>query len=75
MPLADHDDEWEVEAVKNSMKRAGETWYLLQWKGWPKEYTSWEPASSCEDAKELIDAYEAQAGVRRPSRRRKTVER
>lgn len=65
MPLAEVADEWEVEAIKDSRKRKGQRQYLVQWKGWPEEYSSWEPAENCASAKQMIHAYEAQVKRRR----------
>nr|OQO05599.1 hypothetical protein B0A51_18108 [Rachicladosporium sp. CCFEE 5018] len=68
MPLAEHDDEWEVEAIQGSKKWKGKQWYLVQWKGWPEEYTSWEPKEHCVGAEQLIGAWEAQAESTRSTR-------
>jgi len=71
MPLAEEDGEWEVEAILEHKRQAGKLYYLVQWKGWPDEYTQWEPAEACENAQEAIAAYEAQARSTRGRRKRK----
>lgn len=67
MPVADAHDEWEVEAVKGARKRHGQQQYLVQWKGWPAEYNSWEPAENCQGAGDMVRAFEAQGRRRQRS--------
>lgn len=40
MPLAEDNGEWTVKAIVDSKRKAGKQWYLVQWEGWPEEYTS-----------------------------------
>ena len=51
MPLAVVADKWEVAAIKGAEKRKGRQYYLVQWKDWPEEYTSWEPEEHCAGAR------------------------
>jgi transposase InsO family protein len=60
MPLAVEADVWEVAAITGAKKLRGQQYYLVQWKDWPEEYTSWEPAANCTGASQLIRAYEKQ---------------
>ena len=60
MPLAVEADAWEVAAITGAKKLRGQQYYLVQWKDWPEEYNSWEPAANCTGATRLIEAYEAQ---------------
>ena len=41
MPDLEDDDEWEVEEVKEEAQIKGKTRYLVKWKGWPTEYSTW----------------------------------
>ena len=70
MQLAEEDDEWEVEKIVDGEKRKGQQYYLVQWKGWPKEYTSWETAESCANAESAISAWEADKPVKARGKRR-----
>ena len=65
MPIADDEQEWEVEKIIDARKERGVQHYLVQWKGWPEEYTSWEPAENTSNAVDAIAEYEAQAQSRR----------
>jgi hypothetical protein len=69
MPLAVVADEWEVSAIKGAQKRRGRQYYLVQWKDWPEEYTSWEPEEHCAGAEALINAYKEQRIRRRRVRK------
>lgn len=68
MQLAEDNDEWEVEKIVDARKHKGERQYLVQWKGWPEEYTSWEPEENCANADEAVAAWKAQAGSKRRAR-------
>jgi hypothetical protein len=51
--------EWEVEEILDSRKPRGRLEYLVKWKGYeghPDEFT-WEPASYCASAPELMAAF------------------
>lgn len=65
MPLAEEDGEYDVESIRDSKTQKGRRYYLVQWKGWPEEYTRWEPAENCEHAQEEIAAYEKRAKTTR----------
>lgn len=65
MPLADEEDEWEVEGIRDAKKKEGKQWYLVQWKGWPPEYDSWVPAEDCAHAGSMVRAYEEQTKSKR----------
>ena len=69
MPLAVEDDEWEIETIEESRVRQGKRWYLVQWKGWPEEYTSWEPEEHCQNAQQAIRDYEERANRKRRARK------
>ena len=60
MPLADEEDEWEVEKIRGTKIRKGDRFYLVQWKGWPEDYNTWEHEGDCEHAGRMIDAFEAE---------------
>lgn len=71
MPLAEDDGEYEVESIRDAKTQRGQKYYLVQWKGWPEEYTRWEPAENCAHATDKVDAWEAQAKQKRGRRGRK----
>ena len=54
MPLADENDEWEVESILAHRKRQGKTYYLVKWKGYPDSDNSWIPWFNVEHAPELV---------------------
>ena len=60
MQLAEDNDEWEVERIVDARKRKGKQYYLVLWKNWPEEYTSWEPEEHCSHAKSAIADWESQ---------------
>jgi len=68
MPLADENEEWEIEKILDTRVRAGQRYYLVRWKGWPDEYTSWQPEENCAGAAESISAFEAQRKSTRRTR-------
>ncbi|EOD08659.1 hypothetical protein EMIHUDRAFT_217403 [Emiliania huxleyi CCMP1516] len=47
-----------VETVGKGKKRVEMTYYLILWKGYPPDVSTWEPESEIHD--DLIDAYEAE---------------
>ncbi|EOD38030.1 hypothetical protein EMIHUDRAFT_200420 [Emiliania huxleyi CCMP1516] len=47
-----------VETVGKGKKRVEVTYYLILWKGYPPDVSTWEPESQIHD--DLIDAYEAE---------------
>lgn len=65
MPLADENDEWEVEEIVGDVKDSGEQYYLVKWQGWPEEYNTWEPEENVTHAESLLSAYKAQKRRRR----------
>jgi len=51
-------EEFEIEKILNSRKYCGKLQYLVQWKGYPSEDNSWEPASVIfEDAPEIVQEF------------------
>ncbi|SNX87991.1 related to Gag-pol polyprotein [Melanopsichium pennsylvanicum] len=59
--LHDEDLEFEVEAIVDIRRRQGQVEYLVQWKGYPEEAASWEPAEAV-NAPQLIQEYERLEG-------------
>ena len=57
--------EYEVEAIRDSAVYARESesghlpglYYLVSWKGYPKEENTWEPASAVQHLKKLIRSF------------------
>jgi hypothetical protein len=68
MPLAVEEDEWEVESIIDSKIRKRKRFYLVRWKGYPEEYTSWQPAENFANAVDAIRAYEERAKNKRGRR-------
>lgn len=68
MPLAVQEDEYEVESILDSKVRKKKRFYLVRWRGYPEEYTSWQPAENCENAVDAIRAYEERAKNKRGRR-------
>jgi hypothetical protein len=66
VPLADDDQEWEIEEVKDEEIFDDETHFLVKWKDWPSEYNQWIPESGMENAQKSIQDY-------RKRRRHKTI--
>ena len=56
-PLADDDQEWEIEEVKDEEVFDDETHFLVKWKDWPSEYNQWIPKSGMENAQKAIQDY------------------
>ena len=55
-PVVDGDQpEWEVEYIKDSrLKGRNSLQYLVKWKGYPHEESTWEPAANLENAADAI---------------------
>lgn len=62
--LADEDDEYEVEEVKDQKQTREGDYYLVKWKGWPSEYNQWLPAEDMENAPQAIAAFKKQKSQR-----------
>lgn len=46
--------EWEVEYIKDSRLQRGKLQYLVKWKGYPQEESTWEPEEYLKNSKKLI---------------------
>ena len=51
------DEEFEIEAILNKIKRLGRTELLVRWKGLDAKHNSWEPEEAV-SADELLPAFE-----------------
>lgn len=49
--------EYEVEYLKDSRLHRGKLQYLVKWKGYPQEESTWEPATNLENSKKLIEEF------------------
>jgi hypothetical protein len=58
--LIDDEEEYEVEEVIGKRQRQGIAYYLVKWKGWPKEYNQWVPEQDISNAKALVQDFEKQ---------------
>jgi hypothetical protein len=50
---------WEVEGIKDSRLQRGKLEYLVKWKDYPQEESTWEPADNVKYAKRLVDNFHA----------------
>jgi hypothetical protein len=54
-PVVEGDQpEWEVEYIKDSRLRRGKLQYLIKWKGYPQEESTWEPVDNLQNAEDLV---------------------
>lgn len=51
------DNVYEVEAIIGHRKNNSNNEYLVQWKGFPKEDATWEPAENLTDCKKAINDF------------------
>ena len=51
--------EWEVEYIKDSRIFRGKLQFLVKWKGYPQEESSWEPENGLEHAKKAVQEFHA----------------
>ena len=49
--------EWEVEYIKDSRLRGRSLQYLVKWKGYPHEESTWEPVSNLQHAAEAVSDF------------------
>jgi hypothetical protein len=49
--------EWEVEFIKDSRLFRGKLQFLVKWKGYPHEESTWEPAANMEHAPKAIQEF------------------
>src|SRR6201991_4235402 len=66
--LIDGDEEYEVEDVIGHRRYRGRLQYLIKWKGYSSADNSWEPATSLQNARELVTRYHEGTPRDAPSR-------
>jgi len=49
--------EWEAEYIKDSRLYRGKLQYLVKWKGFPNEESTWEPADHLKNASKLVKEF------------------
>ena len=65
LDAGDDSEEYKVEAIRDSAVYARESesghlpdfYYLVSWKGYPKEENTWEPASAVQNLRKLISLF------------------
>ena len=62
--IIDDQEEFEVEAIIDKRTHYGKTQYLVTWKGYRPEDSTWEPLSNLDNAKSLIDEFNLHHGTR-----------
>jgi len=55
------DEEYEIERLISKRNRRGKIQYLVNWKGYPEEESTWEKESNLDHAKGMIEEYERRA--------------
>lgn len=58
-------DTWEIEKIVGKRTRARKTEYLVLWKGFSANESTWEPRSSLKCAMDLVRAFETKANQKR----------
>ena len=59
--LVDGESEFEVEAILQHkfVSRKKEIWYLVQWRGYSRAESTWEPEEHLRNAPEVLEAYKS----------------
>jgi hypothetical protein len=55
--ITDDTAEYEVEEILNHRKRRGILQFLVKWKGYPSDDSTWEPRGHLANAQEMLDEY------------------
>ena len=55
--LVDNAPEFEVEEILAQKTKAGNIWYKVKWKGYPRDEATWEPATNLKNATKVLQAY------------------
>jgi hypothetical protein len=63
--IIDDEEEWEVEAILDDAQRNNRREYLIKWKDWGREDTSWEPESNLERCQDLLQQYKREKRARK----------
>jgi hypothetical protein len=62
----DVEPEWDVESILRKKGRGASTRYLVKWKGYPMEESTWEPIEHLRGAQEILEEFkEREKGRRR----------
>lgn len=69
-PMAQEEEDLEVESILDTRRVSGKVQYLLKWKGFSEEHNSWEPEENlaCPD---LIEAFESKRRSRKKDEEKK----
>ena len=57
--IVDDQEEFEVDSIINKRTRFGKTQYLVTWKGYRPEDSTWEPLKNLQNAMELIKEFDS----------------
>ncbi len=63
--------EYDVEAILAKKKRGGKAKYLVKWKNYPAEESTWESAENLENSEELVQNFEREKNHRKSKKTRK----
>ncbi|VDK58482.1 unnamed protein product [Anisakis simplex] len=64
------EDQYDVEKIlRKRVRRNGKVEYLIKWKGYPEEDSTWEPAENCVSAPEAIKAFESRVAKKATTNR------
>ena len=60
--MSSSEEEFEVESILNKRKGKGGAEYLVKWKGYPKDQSTWEPLANLSKVKDLVKQFEKKSG-------------
>jgi hypothetical protein len=61
--IIDNEEEYEVESILDHQHRNRRKEYLIKWKGYSREQSTWEPESSLTHCKQILSKYKRDHGL------------